>query len=379
MTVPSKIYREEHELFRKTVSAFIDAEIAPNYERWEKEGQVSREVWRKAGEAGLLLNDIPEDYGGAGADFLFSAVMIEEMAKRVYSAPGFRLHSDIVAPYILNYGSEEQKRTWLPRMARGEVITAIAMTEPGTGSDLQGIRTTALKQGNELVINGQKTFITNGGIADLVIVATKTDTTAGAKGVTLVLVETDRPGFKRGRNLKKIGQNAQDTAELFFEDVRVPPSNILGEEGRGFACLMSQLPRERMLVAIGAVALMEAALGWTLEYTRERKAFGKPIAEFQNTRFKLAEVKTEVTVARVFLDRCLELFMDGNLDTATASMAKWWLSELEGRVLDTCLQFFGGYGYMLEYPIARAYADARVHRIYAGTTEIMKEVVARSL
>jgi acyl-CoA dehydrogenase len=379
MTIPSKIFREEHELFRKTVSAFIDAEIAPHYERWEKEGQVSREVWRKAGEAGLLLNDMPEAYGGAGADFLFSAVMIEEMSKRVFSAPGFRLHSDIVAPYILNYGSEEQKRTWLPRMARGEVITAIAMTEPGTGSDLQGIRTTAFKQGNELVINGQKTFITNGGIADLVIVAAKTDTTAGAKGVTLVLVETDRPGFKRGRNLKKIGQNAQDTAELFFEDVRVPPANILGEEGRGFACLMSQLPRERMLVAIGAVALMEAALGWTVEYTRERKAFGKPIADFQNTRFKLAEVKTEVTVARVFLDRCLELFMDGNLDTATASMAKWWLSELEGRVLDTCLQFFGGYGYMLEYPIARAYADARVHRIYAGTTEIMKELVARSL
>jgi acyl-CoA dehydrogenase len=322
---------------------------------------------------------MPVEHGGAGADFLFSAVMIEEMAKRVYAAPGFRLHSDIVAPYILNYGSEEQKRTWLPRMATGEVITAIAMTEPGTGSDLQGIRTTAVRQGNELVLNGQKTFITNGGLADLVIVAAKTDATAGAKGISLVLVETDRPGFRRGRNLKKIGQNAQDTAELFFDDVRLPPSNILGEEGRGFAQLMGQLPRERLLVAIGSVALMEAALQWTIDYTRERKAFGRTIAEFQNTRFKLAEVKTEVTVARVFLDRCLELFLEGNLDATTAAMAKWWPTELEGRVLDTCLQLFGGYGYMQEYPIARAFTDARVHRIYAGTTEIMKELVARSL
>ena len=377
--MPSRLFKEEHELFRKTVKAFIEREIAPNYERWEKDGQVSREVWQKAGAEGLLMTDTPEEYGGGGADFLFSAVMIEEMSKRVFAAPGFRLHSDIVAPYIFNYGSEEQKRTWLPKMAKGEVVTAIAMTEPGTGSDLQSIRTTAYRNGNELVVNGQKTFITNGGLADLVIVAAKTDTAAGAKGVTLVLVETDRPGFKRGRNLKKIGQNAQDTAELFFEDVRVPPSNILGEEGRGFACLMNQLPRERMLVAIGAVAMMEAALGWTVEYTRERKAFGKTIADFQNTRFKLAEVKTEITVARVFLDRCLEQFLEGKLDTTTAAMAKWWLTELEGRVLDTCLQLFGGYGYMAEYPIARAYADARVHRIYAGTTEIMKELVARSL
>ncbi len=379
MSIPSRVFKEEHEAFRKTVAAFIEREIAPNYDRWEKDGQVSREVWQKAGAAGLLMTDIPEEYGGGGADFLFSAVMIEEMSKRVFAAPGFRLHSDIVAPYITNYGTEEQKRAWLPRMAKGEVITAIAMTEPGTGSDLQAIRTTALRKGNELVVNGQKTFITNGGLADLVIVAAKTDTAAGAKGVTLVLVETDRAGFKRGRNLKKIGQNAQDTAELFFEDVRVPPANILGEEGRGFACLMNQLPRERMLVAIGAVAMMEAALGWTVDYTRERKAFGKTVADFQNTRFKLAEVKTEITVARTFLDRCLEQFLEGTLDTTTAAMAKWWLTELEGRVLDTCLQLFGGYGYMVEYPIARAYADARVHRIYAGTTEIMKELVARSL
>jgi acyl-CoA dehydrogenase len=377
--MPSTVFKDEHETFRRTVSAFIEREIAPNYEHWEKEGQVSREVWKKAGDAGLLLTDIPEEYGGAGADFLYSAVMIEEMAKRVFSGPGFRLHSDIVAPYIYHYGSEEQKRTWLPRMAKGEVITAVAMTEPGTGSDLQGVRTTALKKGNELVINGQKTFITNGGLADLIVVVAKTDTSAGAKGVSLVLVEADREGFKRGRNLKKIGQNAQDTAELFFEDVRVPPSNILGEEGRGFACLMNQLPRERLLVSIGAVAMMEAALGWTVDYTRQRKAFGKTIADFQNTRFKLAEVKTEVTIARVFLDHSLELFLKGELDATKAAMGKWWLTELEGRVLDTCLQFFGGYGYMVEYPIARAYADARVHRIYAGTTEIMMELVARSL
>jgi len=373
------IYQEEHELFRKTVAAFIEREIAPHYERWEKEGQVSREVWRKAGEAQLLLTDVPEEYGGAGADFLYSAVMIEEMAKRVFTAPGFRLHSDIVAPYILNYGSEAQKRRWLPAMAKGEVITAIAMTEPGTGSDLQAVRTTALHRGNELVVTGQKTFITNGGMADLIVVVAKTDASAGAKGVTLVLVESDRPGFRRGRNLKKIGQNAQDTAELFFDHVHVPPDNVLGEEGAGFTYLMSQLPRERLLVAIASVAIMEAALAWTIDYTRDRRAFGKPIAEFQNTRFKLAEVKTEVTVARVFLNHCLELFLAGDLDAATAAMSKWWLSELDNKVLDTCLQMFGGYGYMLEYPIARAYADARVHRIYAGTTEIMKELVARSL
>jgi alkylation response protein AidB-like acyl-CoA dehydrogenase len=376
---PRTIYQGEHELFRKTVAAFIEREIAPHYEGWEKEGQVSREVWRKAGEARLLLTDVPEEYGGAGADFLYSAVMIEEMAKRVFTAPGYRLHSDIVAPYILNYGSEAQKRRWLPAMARGEVIGAIAMTEPGTGSDLQAVRTTALRKGNEFVVNGQKTFITNGGLADLIIVVAKTDTSAGAKGVTLVLVEGDRPGFRRGRNLKKIGQNAQDTAELFFDHVHVPPSNVLGEEGGGFAYLMTQLPRERLLVAIGSVAIMEAALAWTIDYTRDRRAFGKPIAEFQNTRFKLAEVKTEVTVARVFLNHCLELFLAGELDAATAAMSKWWLSELDNKVLDTCLQMFGGYGYMLEYPIARAYADARVHRIYAGTTEIMKELVARSL
>ncbi len=377
--IPRTVFKEEHEQFRKTVKGFIDREIAPFHAQWEKDGVVPKEVWRKAGAAGLLLTGMPEEYGGAGANFLMSAIIIEELSKGLYTGPGFRLHSDIVAPYILHYGSEEQKKSILPRMARGEIVTAIAMTEPGTGSDLQGIKTTAVRQGNELVVNGQKTFITNGQSADLIIVCAKTDPSQGAKGVTLVLVEADRPGFKRGRNLEKLGQKAQDTSELFFDDVRVPPSNILGQEGKGFQYLMQELPQERLIVGVAAVAIMEAALEWTLAYTRERKAFGRPIAEFQNSRFKLAEVATEVQVARVFVDRCLELHAEGKLDVPTAAMQKWWLTELEGRVLDTCLQLHGGYGFMWEYPITRAYADARVHRIFAGTTEIMKEIVARSL
>lgn len=373
------LYREEHALFRATVRRFIADEIAPHHARWEKQGVVDRAVWRKAGAAGLLLTTVPEEYGGAGADFLTSAIMIEEMMRHVYSGPGFRLHSDIVAPYILNHASEDLKRAWLPRMATGEIITAIAMTEPGAGSDLQGIQTTAIRDGNHYVINGQKTFITNGQLADLIVVACKTDTKAGAKGISLVLVEADREGFARGRNLEKVGMKAQDTSELFFENVRVPCTNLIGDEGRGFAYLMTELPRERLLVGIMAVAVMEGALENTLAYTRERKAFGRAIADFQNTRFKLAEVKTEVTVARVFLNDCIARFMRGELDVPTAAMCKWWLSELEGRVVDACVQMHGGYGYMWEYPIARAYADARVHRIYAGSNEIMKEIIARAL
>ncbi len=379
MSIPRTVFQEEHEAFRRTVKAFIDKEIAPYHAQWEKDGIVPRDVWRKAGGEGLLLTGIPEEYGGSGADFLMSAVVIEELAKGIWSGPGFRLHSDIVAPYILHYGNEEQKRSILPRMARGEIVTAIAMTEPGTGSDLQGVKTTAVRKGNEIVVNGQKTFITNGQNADLVIVVAKTDPNEGAKGISLVLVEADRPGFRKGRNLEKLGLKAQDTSELFFDDVRVPPSNVLGEEGQGFKYLMQELPQERLIVGVAAVAIMEAALEWTLAYTRDRKAFGRPIADFQNTRFKLAEVATEVQVARVFVDRCLELHAAGKLDVPTAAMQKWWLSELEGRVLDTCLQLHGGYGFMWEYPIARAYADARIHRIFAGTTEIMKEIVARSL
>ncbi|MFN3743843.1 MAG: acyl-CoA dehydrogenase family protein [Hyphomicrobiaceae bacterium] len=379
MAIPRTVFGEEHEMFRATVKDFIAREIAPFHDTWEKDGIVPRELWRKAGEAGLLLTGIPEEYGGAGANFLMSAILIEEMSKGLYSGPGFRLHSDIVAPYILHYGSEEQKRALLPRMARGEIVTAIAMTEPGTGSDLQGIRTTAIRQGNELVVNGQKTYITNGQLADIIIVACKTDPKEGAKGISLVIVEADRPGFARGRNLEKLGNKAQDTSELFFDNVRVPPSNILGAEGKGFAYLMQELPQERLIVGVAAVAIMEAALEWTLAYTRDRKAFGRPIADFQNSRFKLAEVATEVQVARVFVDKCLELHVAGQLDVPTAAMQKWWLTELEGRVLDVCLQLHGGAGFMWEYPIARAYADARVHRIFAGTTEIMKEIVARSL
>jgi acyl-CoA dehydrogenase len=379
MTIPRTVFGEEHEMFRATVKDFIEREISPHHDTWEKEGVVPRELWRKAGEAGLLLTGTPEEYGGAGANFLMSAILIEEMSKGLYSGPGFRLHSDIVAPYILHYGSEEQKRSLLPRMARGEIVTAIAMTEPGTGSDLQGIRTTAVRQGNELIVNGQKTYITNGQLADIIIVACKTDPKEGAKGISLVIVEADRPGFARGRNLEKLGNKAQDTSELFFDNVRVPPSNILGAEGKGFSYLMQELPQERLIVGLASVAIMEAALEWTLAYTRDRKAFGRPIADFQNSRFKLAEVATEVQVARVFVDKCLELHIAGKLDVPTAAMQKWWLTELEGRVLDICLQLHGGAGFMWEYPIARAYADARVHRIFAGTTEIMKEIVARSL
>jgi len=372
-------YTEEHELFRSTVRKFIAAEVAPHHARWEEQGVVDRSVWQKAAEYGLLLTNIPTEYGGGGADFLTSAIMVEEMARGIYSGPGFRLHSDIVAPYILHHGSEEQKQKWLPRMARAETITAIAMTEPGAGSDLQGIRTTAVRDGDHYIINGQKTFITNGQLADLIIVACKTDAAAGAKGISLILVEASTPGFSRGRNLEKVGMKAQDTSELFFQDVRVPVSNVLGQEGRGFALLMTELPQERLLVGITAVGVMEAAYEMTLNYTRERKAFGKPLADFQNSRFRLAEVKTEVHVARTFLNDCVARHMRGELDVPTAAMCKWWLSELENRVVDTCVQLHGGYGYMWEYPIARAFADARVHRIYAGSNEIMREIIGRSL
>lgn len=372
-------YQPEHADFRETARRFIEREIAPHHAQWEKDGMISRDAWCKAGAAGLLLTNIPEEYGGGGADFLTSVIMIEEMMRGIHSGPGFRLHSDIVAPYILHWGTEDQKRKWLPKMATGEIVTAIAMTEPGAGSDLQNIRTTARRDGDHYVVSGQKTFITNGQLADLVIVACKTDQSAGAKGISLLLVETASPGFSRGRNLEKIGMKAQDTSELFFEDVRVPVENLLGREGGGFACLMGELPQERLLVGITAVTVMTSALEWTLAYTRERKAFGRPLAEQQNTRFRLAEVKTEVTVARTFLDECIARHMRGELDVPTAAMCKWWLSELECKVVDTCLQLFGGYGYMREYPIARAYEDARVHRIYAGANEIMKEIIARSL
>lgn len=372
-------FTSDHEMFRDTVRRWVAKEISPHHDQWEKDGIVPRALWRKAGEAGLLCCTMPEAYGGPGGDFLYSAVVIEELARAGASGPGFSLQSDIVAPYILHYGSEEQKRAWLPKMVKGEAITAIAMTEPGTGSDLQGVKTTAEPDGNHLVVNGQKTFITNGQNADLIIVVAKTDPTQGAHGISLVLVEADRDGFSRGRNLEKAGLKAQDTSELFFDSVRVPRTNILGEEGKGFQYLMEELPQERLLIGIGAVAAMEAALEWTIDYTRERKAFGRAIADFQNTRFTLAELKTEVTVARVFLNWCLAEHVAGRLDATLGAMNKLWLSELQNKVIDRCVQLHGGYGYMWEYPITRAWADARVQRIYGGTSEVMKEVIGRAL
>ena len=378
-SIKRTIFDEDLDIFRSMVRRFCEEEIQPHHEQWEKDGQISREAWLKAGELGLLCASMPEEYGGAGADRRYSIVVMEELARIGATGPGFSLHSEIVAPYIYRYGSEEQKQKYLPKMAKGECIGAIAMTEPGTGSDLQGVRTSAIRDGNELVVNGSKTFITNGQMADVVIVVTKTDPAAGAKGISLVLVEAGTEGFRKGRNLEKLGLKAQDTSELFFDDVRVPTTNMLGEEGKGFVYLMQELAWERLQVAIGAVSNTEAAVQWTIDYTKERKAFGKSIIEFQNTGFQLAEAKTEATVARVFVDKCIELMMAGELDAETAAMAKYWTSDLQNKILDTCLQLHGGYGFMWEYPITRAYADARVQRIYAGTNEIMKEIISRGL
>ena len=377
--IPRTLFSSEHELFRESVRKFFEQEAVPFHAQWEKDGHIDRALWNKAGEAGMLCSHIPEEYGGMAADFLYSAVVIEEQARLGLTGVGFSLHSDIVAPYILHYGNEEQKQYYLPKLVSGELVTAIAMTEPGTGSDLQGVKTTAVLDGDEYVINGSKTFITNGWLADLVIVVAKTDAKAGAKGISLFLVDAKTPGFSKGKRLEKVGMKAQDTSELFFQDVRVPKENLLGQPGMGFAYLMQELPQERLTVGIGALASAEAALQWTLDYTRERKAFGKAVADFQNTRFKLAEMATEIQVGRVFIDRCLELHLQGKLDVPTAAMLKYWTTDLQCKVLDECVQLHGGYGYMWEYPVARAWADARVQRIYAGTNEIMKEIISRSL
>jgi alkylation response protein AidB-like acyl-CoA dehydrogenase len=379
LNVPQKIYEEDHVIFRDSVRKFVEQEIAPYHEQWEKDSIVPKSLWLKAGEAGLLAPTVPEEYGGYGCDFRYNGIVSEELSRAGYTGPGFGLHSDIAVPYLVNYGSEEQKAEYLPKCVSGECIMAIAMTEPGTGSDLQGVKTTAKLDGNEYVVNGSKTFITNGQNADLIIVVAKTDPSAGAKGTSLILVESHREGFKRGRNLEKLGMKAADTSELFFDEVRVPTSNCLGEENMGFIYLMQDLPQERLSVAVAAVAACEGALQWTLDYTAERKAFGKSISEFQNTKFKLAELKTEITIARVFVDRCLELHVNKELDVETAAMAKLWTTDLQGKVMDECLQLHGGYGFMWEYPITRAYADSRVQRIYAGTNEIMKEIISRKL
>ena len=373
------LFDSDHEIFRDTVRRFVEEEIAPFHAQWEKDGKISRDAWLKAGELGLLCASMPEEYGGGGGERTYSVILLEELARAGATGPGFGLHSEIVAPYINRYGSEEQKRKFLPKMAKGEMIGAIAMTEPGTGSDLQGVRTTALKDGNELVINGSKTFITNGEMSDVVIVVAKTDPDAGAKGISLVLVEAEREGFRKGRNLEKIGLKAQDTSELFFDDVRVPMTNLLGEEGKGFVYLMQELAWERLQLSISAVANTEAAVEWTIDYTKQREAFGQPIHDFQNTRFKLAEAKTQATVARTFVDKLIALMLEDKLDAETAAMAKWWTSDTQCKVIDDCLQLHGGYGYMWEFPIARAWADARIQRIYAGTNEIMKEIIGRSL
>ncbi|MCR4542484.1 acyl-CoA dehydrogenase family protein [Pseudomonas sp. 18.1.10] len=377
--IPRTLYSPEHELFRQSVRTFLEKHAVPFHGQWEKQGYIDRDLWSKAGEAGMLCSHLPEAYGGLGADFLYSAVVIEEVSRLGLTGIGFSLHSDIVAPYILHYGSEALKHKYLPKLISGEMVTAIAMTEPGAGSDLQGVKTSAVLDGDEYVINGSKTFITNGYLAELVIVVAKTDPKAGAKGTSLFLVEADTPGFAKGKRLEKVGMKAQDTSELFFQDVRVPKENLLGQAGAGFAYLMQELPQERLTVAIGALSSAEAALEWTLAYTRERKAFGKAIADFQNTRFKLAEMATEIQIGRVFVDKCMALHLEGKLDVPTAAMAKYWATDLQCKVLDECVQLHGGYGFMWEYPIARAWADARVQRIYAGTNEIMKEIIARAL
>ena len=373
------LFREEHNIFRESVRRFVEREIVPFHAQWEKNGIVPRELWLKAGSEGLLCCTVPEQYGGLGLDYLFDVVVFEELWRVGASGPGFLIHTDLVATYILSFGTEEQKRTWLPKMVRGEAIGSLGMTEPHAGSDLKAIRTRATCDGNDYVINGQKVFISNGQLCDILVLATKTDSHAGAKGITLFLVEGNREGFRRGKNLEKLGMHAQDTSELFFDNVRVPASNMLGQEGRGFAHMMTKLAQERLAQAIRSALVTETIIEWTVDYTSQRKAFGKTIADFQNTQFKLAELQTEATVARVFTDKCIDLFMRGKLDPVEAAMAKMFTANLHCKAADECLQLFGGWGYMWEYPIARAYADARVIKIAGGSIEIMKTIIAKRL
>jgi alkylation response protein AidB-like acyl-CoA dehydrogenase len=375
------LYDADHEAFRSTCRAFLDKHVVPFHKQWEADGIVDRGIWPEAGKQGLLGMEVPEEYGGGGVhDFRYNAVLSEEVVRARASGVGFTLHNEVVAPYLLKLATEEQKQRWLPKFCTGEIITAIAMSEPGAGSDLQGIATTAVRDGDDYILNGQKTFITNGIHSDLVIVVAKTDPKAkAAYGLSLLVVERGMPGFERGRNLDKIGLKAQDTAELFFTDVRVPVTNLLGEENRGFFHLMDNLPQERLAIAVGAVAASERVLEETLSYCKTRTAFGRPIGAFQHSRFVLAELATEVQIARVFVDKCILELNAGRLSVSDAAMAKWWTTELQLRVVDAGVQLHGGYGYMLEYPIAQAYLDSRVQTIYGGTTEIMKEIIGRSL
>ncbi len=377
--IPRTLFNSDHEAFRDSLRKFLEKEAAPHHARWEEEGQVSRELWLKAGENGFLCPTVAEQYGGPAADYLYSIVVMEEISRQGLTGIGWGLHTDIVAPYIEHHASEEMKLRILPKMVSGELIGAIAMTEPGAGSDLQGVKTTAIDKGDHYLLNGSKTFITNGQMADVVIVVAKTDPAQGAKGISLLLVERGMPGFERGRNLHKVGMKAQDTSELFFNDVKVPKANLIGAEGMGFIYLMQELPQERLGIAVNGVAMMEGALALTLDYVRERKAFGKRIADFQNTQYKLAELHTKIEVARTYVDRCIDLHVQKKLDVPTAAAAKYWVSDLQFEVLDACVQLFGGYGYMWEYPVARMWADCRVQRIYGGTNEIMKGIVARTL
>jgi alkylation response protein AidB-like acyl-CoA dehydrogenase len=374
-----KLYNEEHELFRQSVRQFFETEVAPFHDGWEVQGHVDRQVWNKAGAMGILCTTAPEAYGGAGVDFRYSCIIAEEQVRVHASGIGFGLHSEIICPYIDHYGTEEQKQKYLPKLISGEMIGALAMTEPGTGSDVQAIKSNAIRNGDHYVLNGSKTFITNGYLSDLVIVAAKTDPKQGASGVSLLIVETAWEGFSKNKPLKKIGMKAQDTCELFFDNVKVPAENLLGAEGAGFYYMMQELPQERLIIAVVAVAACEQAIADTLKYTRERQAFGKDIFAFQNTRFKLAELWAETQMARAFVDRCVEMLVDGQLDVPTAAAAKLVTTELQCKVVDECLQFFGGYGYIWDFPIARAYADSRVQKIYGGTNEIMKELISRAL
>jgi alkylation response protein AidB-like acyl-CoA dehydrogenase len=375
-----EIFEAEHEDFRRTARTFYEKEVVPFQEQWEKDGIVPRDLWNKAGEAGLLCFDVPEEYGGPGIDdFRFNVIVSEEQGRVGASGPGFSVHSDIIVPYIIGIGNDEQKKRWLPGCVSGDIVTAIAMTEPGAGSDLQGIRTTAIDKGDHYVLNGSKTFISNGIHADLVIVVARTDPDAGHKGISLLVVERGMEGFERGRNLEKIGLHAQDTAELSFTDVVVPKENLLGEEGSGFIYLMMNLQQERLIIAAQAAAACEYILELCVDYAKTREAFGKPIGKFQHNRFLIAEMATETKIARTFVDDCVMKHIDGKLDSVGASMAKWWTTELQNKLVNQGVQLHGGYGYMMEFPIAKAYLDSRISTIYGGTTEIQKEIIGRSL
>ena len=374
-----ELFNQEHEAFRDAVRKFIAKEIAPHHANWEADGVVPRELWLRAGAAGMLCCTVPEQYGGLGLDYLFDVVVFEELARSGFTGPGFLIHCDLVATYVKSFGSEAQKKEWLPKMVSGQAIGSLGMTEPHAGSDLKAIRTKAVRDGGDFVISGQKVFISNGQTCDVLVLATKTDSAAGAKGITLFLVDTSLPGFWRGKTLQKLGLKAQDTSEMFFDALRVPASAMLGEEGKGFELMMTKLAQERLAQAIRSATVAETVVGWTVEYTANRKAFGKTIADFQNTQFKLAELQTEAVVGRQFTDKCIETFMKGELDAVDAAMAKMWLSNLHCKVVDECLQLFGGWGYMWEYPIARAYADARIVKIAGGSIEIMKHIIGRQL